>query len=160
MRHRFFTAIFFICLAFVIEGCTMVYDAYLRNFTGEKAMVDVYIHNKGWMETLPNRIDIAKEAVAFKSGFRNKINETQLVRWIDTSHFQFELLPNSTADFTDMAGKWVLHGNISDLLVIVTSVNGQDTIVKRRQNTYQVYSDKLSFKGRAFARPIYYYDVK
>ena len=157
MRYNWFTAIFFLSTAFVLSGCSMVYDAYLRNFSKEKAIVDVYIYDKKWMKTLPNQVHIANEIVAFKSGFRNKIHETQLVRWIDTSHFQFDLMPNSTADFSDMAGKFLNGGTFNKLLVIVTANNKPDTLLNR---SWYSYAKKFSYKRRFFSREILYYDVK
>ena len=145
-----------ICLATCVSSCTMPFWVYIRNKTNEIAVVHVVLLDKSSMQTLPNKVKVADKIVAFKSGFRQSFYEKQNVQWIDTSQFSFNLLPGTTIDLADMAGKFVNSHPTNRVLVTVTANNKADTLL----NPAAFFrSEKFMFKNVGISVPVLYYDV-
>lgn len=141
----------------LLSSCSVPFCVYVRNLTSEIAVIDVYLLGKASMETLPNKIKVANKVVAFKSGFRKDFNNKQNVIWIDTTHFKFILYPNTTVDFTDIAGRFVNgypRGNVS---VIISTETKVDTLMNGREEFKQ---DKFQYKHLWVSLSLLYYDIQ
>lgn len=144
------------CITVMANGCTMPYLAYVRNNSLLPVVIEVQLLDKSSMRTLPNSVLVANEIVAFKAGFRGAFTERQYVHWIDTAHFSFTVLPGTTVDLTDMAGRFVNAHPIENVLVTVGSASGKDTLINGR---HDFRKDKFTFRNVGISLPVYYYDL-
>lgn len=154
---KIFKPFFFCIITFSLSSCMTYYDAYLRNSTNQHAIVDVYLLNKQHLKTLPNQVKVANQAVTFKSGYKNYFADFKNVEWITTEHFQFKIEPNTTADLTDMAGRFINSHPFEDALVTVSMNNKIDTLVNGRKDFRH---DLFQYKSKIFGKRILYYDIK
>ncbi len=147
------------CFCFItisFSGCTMLFYAYIRNATNTAAVIDVKLLSKSSMKTLPNRVKVADKVVVFKSGFRQNFYKTYPVTWIDTTHFSFVIMPGTSIDLTDVAGKFVNAHPREDVLVTVTLNYKIDTLI----NGYRDFRhEKFGYKNVGVSVPVLYYDV-
>ena len=147
------------CCMRLFSACTMPYWAYIRNISGKDAIVAVVLLRRSNMNTLPNRVKVANEIVQFKpgSGYRQFFSDYENVQWIDTVHFTFTVRPGTTADLTDMAGKFSNAHPEEDMFVTVTTGNKKDTLINGRDDFRYT---KFAYKRSFFNDPVLYYDVK
>ena len=146
-----------VLFAFSISSCSMYFDAFIRNMTNEIAVIDVYLLNKRQMKTLPNKVSVANRIVKFRSGYKKYMDSLQNVIWIDMEHFKLELAPNSTADLTSLAGRFLNSYPREEVRVTVKVNNKVDTLSNgRRDFRYELFG----YKKMPFGTPILYYDIK
>jgi hypothetical protein len=154
---KIFKSFFFCIITFSLSSCMTYYDAYLRNATNQHAIVDVYLLNKSHLKTLPNQVTVADRIVNFKAGYRKYFGSLKNVEWITTGHFKFIIDPNTTADLTDMVGRFINSQPFQDALVTVSVNNKIDTLLNGRQDFRH---DLFKYKSKIFGKPILYYDIK
>lgn len=142
---------------FSFNSCSVSFGAYIRNYSNEIAIIDVYLLSKAHMKTLPNMVKVANKNLQFKSGFRNKLDSTSYVRWLDTSHFTFNIYPNTTVDLTDMVGIFLNSHPRHNVVASVTTKNKVDTILNGR---FEFPRDKFGLKNVGISSPLFYYDIK
>ena len=148
-------AILLIC-AFAISGCTVPYLAYIRNKSSLPATIHVALLDKSRMRTLPNSVLVAGSIVNFRPGFRQHFYNRQTVHWIDTAHFSFTILPNTTVDLTDLAGRFSNAHPIENVRVTVRAVSYTDTLINGRLDFRR---QQFQFKNVGISLPVYYYDI-
>jgi len=145
------------CLSMSLSSCTMPFWAYIRNTSAFPAIIDVVLLDKHGMRTLPNQVKVAHKIVAFKWGFRQNFYEWENVQWVDTSHFSFTVMPGTSIDLADAAGRFMNSYPVERSFVTVT-VNGTvDTLIDRNRNFLH---QKFSYTHVGLSVPVLYYDVK
>ena len=147
-------------MIFFINSCETPDYAYIRNLTNNIAVIKVLLVDKKEMKTLPNKVRITNRIVKFKSGYRRFfLDSTQNVKWLDTSHFTFEINPHSTADLSDMIGAFENSSPRNNVMLTITSNGKTDTL--HNGNGWKGYRYELfSYKHIWFGRPVLYYDIK
>lgn len=143
----------------LFSACTMPFWAYIRNISGKDAIVTIVLLRRNSMNTLPNRVKVAREIISFKpgSGYRQSFTERENVNWVDTIHFTFTVRPGTTADLTDMAGKFSNAHPKEEVFVTVTTGSKTDTLINGRDDFRYA---KFGYKRSFFNDPVLYYDVK
>jgi hypothetical protein len=137
-------------------GCTIPYLVYIRNKSALPAVIDVHLLDKSRMRTLPNSALVAGKIVTFKAGFRQSFADRQYVHWIDTAWFSFTVLPGTTIDFTDLAGRFVNAHPRETVFVTITAGTTIDTLNNGRDDfRYK----KFGYKNVGISLPVYYYDI-
>lgn len=139
-----------------LSSCENLYHPYIRNRSNAVAVVDVFLLNKASLKKLPNQVKVADRIVDFKSGFRQSFYNHQNVIWKDTVHFALTIPPGTTADLSDMAGRFMNAHPHEQLLVTVTANNTTDTLM----------NGLLDFRYKKFAYQhvgvdvrVLYYDI-
>lgn len=146
----------FFCMLVAANGCTIPYLAYVINKSTLPAVIDVHLLDKSRMRTLPNSVLVADKIVTFKAGFRQSFSDRQYVHWIDTAHFTFTVLPGTTVDLTDLAGRFVNAHPRESVFVTVTAGTTIDTLINGRDDfRYK----KFGYKNVGISLPVYYYDI-
>lgn len=144
------------CFVITANACTMPYLAYVRNKSALPVVIDVHLLDKSRMRKLPNSVLVADKIVAFKAGFRQSFADRQYVHWIDTSHFSFTVLPGTTVDLTDLAGRFVNGHPRETVFVTITAGASVDTLINGRDDfRYK----KFGYKNVGISLPVYYYDI-
>jgi len=153
------TSHFFVLFAFTffLVSCSWNFYAYIRNSTHSTATVDVYLLDKSNLNTLPNKVRIAERAVNFKSGYKKYFEHTQNVRWIDTSHFTFEIKPYTTLDLTEMTGRFRNGGPRKHVRVILTTEGKVDTLINGEVDDRR---NKFHYDHVGLTTHVLYYDIK
>ena len=155
MKRRLFTIV--IVSATVFSNCSIPFGAYLRNLTNETALINGWIIDQRNWPQLPNMVNVAGEVVEFKSGLRKKFRSRELVRWIDTAHFTFELKPQTSADLRDMAGSFMNGSPHKNVRVMVVTKTTADTLINGDNGFYM---KKFTLTNYGLSNPTYYYDIK
>ena len=154
MRLLFSSGLF--CIAMLFYSCSWDFYAYIRNPTNKVGLIDVYLLDKSGMATLPNKVKVANRVVKFKAGYRKFFEGAQNVTWIDTSHFKFEIKPNTTVDLTDMAGRFRNGAPMKNVHVTITFGDKVQTLLHGRYSR----DDKFIYEHVGLSSHIIYYDMK
>jgi hypothetical protein len=125
--------------------------------TGENATIDVFLLDKKFMNTLPNRVRVANKILDFKSGYKNHIDSSQNVVWENMNHFKLEVKPKTTIDFTDIAGDFLNGSPFFDAVITVNKFGKVDTLLNGRRGFRE---NLFQFKSRGLGRPVIFYDIK
>ena len=155
MRRLFLTALIPTC--WLLSACSLEFSAFMRNLSTETAIIDVFLLDKSEWNRLPNKVKVANRIVEFKNGVRGKFDSLQIVIWVDTSHFRFEMKPQTSLDFTDMAGEFLNSHPRRDVRVVVTTSTSSDTILNGYRN---FRSENFQYTNFGLKNPTLYYDVK
>jgi hypothetical protein len=134
----------------------MPFLAYVRNKSTLPAVIEVQLLDKSRMRTLPNSVMVADKIVPFRAGFRQSFYIRQYVHWTDTSHFSYTVMPGTTVDLSDLAGRFVNGHPREDVFVTVTAGNIIDTLINGRQD---FRNTKFGFTNVGISLPLYYYDI-
>jgi hypothetical protein len=154
---RTFLLLLLTSFTLTLLSCSWYYYAYIRNPTNSTAIVDVYLLDKSNLNTLPNKVRIAERVVNFKAGYKKYFEHTQNVKWIDTSHFMFEIKPNTTLDLTEMTGKF-RNGGLNEHVRVIVSTEGKvDTLINGDVDDRR---NKFQYDHVGLSTPLLYYDIK
>ena len=147
-------------IALSVNSCMTPDYAYIRNLTYNVAIINVFLVKKMEMKTLPNKVRITNRIVSFKGVYRRFfLDSTQNIVWLDTSHFKFEVNPHSTADLSDMIGRFENGFPRNDVRLTITSNGKTDTL--QEGNGWKGFRYKLfGYKNILFGKPVLYYDIK
>ncbi len=157
MRHlKIFITLSYLTIS--LTSCTINYWAYIRNLTRKTALIDVFLNDLDDFKVRPTNLKTADEIVKFKKGHKNKFIDTTTISWLDSSHLQFQVRPNTTIDLEAISFFYYSHP-MTDMKVVVTTENNIDTLMTSKSDFRR---DKFQYKqnGIITPRPILYYDIK
>jgi hypothetical protein len=146
--------LFFISITFT--SCSLVVPTYLRNFTNEITVVDIFFLNKSSEHTHTDSVKVANSIIDFDSDYLKSFDNAQKVLWVDANHMSFEIHPNTSVNLWDV-GAFVSPYTSKDFTVTLTRGNKSDTIA---DGTTRYRNKNIQVKQRGM-RPIgLYYDIK
>ena len=137
-------------------SCSFIVPTYLRNFTNEIAIVDIFFLNKPSEHAHADSVKVANSIIDFDSDYVKSFNSTQKVLWEDINHMSFEIYPNSSINLWSI-GTFISPYTSKEFTVILTKNNKSDTIANGATG---FRNSDIQHKQRGLHPVAFYYDIK
>ncbi len=121
------------------------------------AMIDVFLLDRTSMTTASNVVRVSNTIIEFKPGFKKFLDNSQNVKWIDSSHFKLELQPRTTVDLTAMVGTFINASPKENVRILVSLNDKVDTLMNGRSDYNH---NRFSFKKVGVFSSLMYHDIK